>query len=150
MNSNLSGYLANENKIRWNMRNLTRNDSDWSKFPKIKYYSINFIVHSCPYISMVMPQWGKSTSARASVSLVPVLGARVLKTRCTICIFVLLTYLLNGWLADESWGTNTQHPKDGGHAPGSCTTGYIACFHSNSIMSLIIVTSAPPDCRYVP
>ena len=27
-----------------------------SKFPKIKYFSINFIVHSCLCISMFMPQ----------------------------------------------------------------------------------------------
>ena len=34
--SDVTGHLANQNVIPENMRNLTRNDSDWSEFSKIK------------------------------------------------------------------------------------------------------------------
>ena len=50
----------------------------------------NCILRSCPYVSMFMLQWGKSTGTRA-LSLEPVLSARALKIRRTILQTVIFS-----------------------------------------------------------
>ena len=56
-----------------------------------------------------LPQWSKSASARASVSLAPVLGARALKTGGTICQ-TLLQWILPQWVLPQ-WGLVCHHHK---------------------------------------
>ena len=51
----------------------------------------------------LLPQWGKSVSARTSVSLAPVLGARALETGRTICQ-TMLQWILPQWVLPQ-WGT---------------------------------------------
>ena len=57
----------------------------------------------------LLPQWGKSASARASVSLAPVLGARALETGRTIC-HTLLQWILPQWVLLQ-WGIVWHHLK---------------------------------------
>ena len=55
----------------------------------------------------LLPQWGKSAIARASVSLAPVLGARALETGRTIC-HTLLQWILLQWVLPQ-WGIVWHH-----------------------------------------
>ena len=85
----------------------------------------------------LLPQWGKSASARASVSLAPVLGARALETGRTIC-HTLLHWILPQWVLPQ-WGLVWHHL----YAPliGSWFEFFVACFHWSAVLNTSLIGS---------